>query len=97
MAALVSDDFELYYVSGGDTTLGLRGPEALRAEMTEYFRGLPDVRSEALDTLVSGSFVAFRERVRWPGNGAEKTQSSLAVYEVREGSIRRVWYYPAEP
>ena len=45
---------------------------------------------------MSGSFVAIREHVRWQTETGEKSQAALAVYEVRDGKIRRVWYYPAE-
>jgi hypothetical protein len=34
-------------------------------------------------------FVSFREQI-------VGGKSSLAVYEVEAGLIRRVWYYPAE-
>lgn len=91
MAALVADDFELYYVGDdGKAALALTGPEALEQEMTGYFEAQPEVASEITDQVDGEAFVSFREQIV---GGA----SSLAVYEVREGKIRRVWYYPAEP
>lgn len=90
MAALVAPDFELYYVDdAGKAALALSGPESLKKEMTGYFAALPEVRSKIVDSVGGERFVAFREQIV---GGA----SSLAVYEVREGLIRRVWYYPAE-
>jgi len=40
--------------------------------------------------------VAVRERVFWQGKGGEKSLFSLAVYEVLNEKISRVWYFPAE-
>lgn len=90
MAALVSSDFELYYVDDkGAAALALRGPEQLAEEMRGYFSQRPDVRSTMTGTIDGPTFVAFREQI-------VGGRSSLAVYEVREGRIQRVWYFPAE-
>ena len=90
MASLVTEDFELYYVSdAGVAELGSRGREALQRDMVAYFAARPAVRS-AIEGVVPGDrFVAFRERIV---GGA----SSLAVYEVQDSLLRRAWYYPSE-
>ena len=90
MAALVTTDFELYYIDDqGVAELSLRGPDGLRAEMTGYFANRPNVRSRIAGVVDGPVFVSFREQV-------VGGQSSLAVYEVRAGLIKRVWYFPAE-
>ena len=91
MASLVAPDFELYYFDNdGEAGLAVTGPEALRAEMTEYFASNPSVRTTMTGSISGDRFVAFREQVV---GGA----SSLAVYEIVEAKVRRTWYYPAEP
>ena len=90
MAELVAVDFELYYVDeDGTSALAMTGPEQLRTEMVGYFADRPSVRSEIAGAVDGPVFVSFREQI-------VGGQSSLAVYEVREGRIKRVWYYPAE-
>lgn len=90
MAALVTSDFELYYVEeGGVASLGTQGAEQLAAEMTSYFAARPTVRSTISAAIDGPVFVSFREQI-------VGGQSSLAVYEVRDGLIRRAWYFPAE-
>ena len=90
MAALVTEDFELLYVDdAGRAAVATRGPAALEAEMTAYFEARPDVRSSIEGQIAGTRFVAFRERI---AGGA----SSLAVYEIHEGRVRRAWYYPEE-
>jgi hypothetical protein len=90
MASLVSDDFELYYVGDdGTAALALRGPKQLAEEMRGYFAHNTGVRSTVVGVVDGPVFVSFREQI---AGGA----SSIAVYEVREQRIKRVWYFPAE-
>lgn len=90
MALLVTRDFELYYMDeSGGSSLATSGPDALRDEMTAYFTARPGVRSEIVGALPGSRFVAFREQIV---GGA----SSIAVYEIAEGRVRRAWYFPAE-
>lgn len=90
MGQVVADDVEVFYVAeDGAAELGTRGRAQLVAEMTDYFQALPDVQSE-VEAMISGNtYVSLRERI--VGGDA-----SLAVYEVRDGRIQRVWYYPVD-
>ena len=97
MAALVHEDFELFYVVDGVATLGTSGPAQLEEQMAAYFEAHGDVRSELTTTVDGPRFASLRERVRWQHSGQERTQSSIAVYEIDGDSIRRVWYYGSEP
>ena len=90
MVALVTADFELYYVDAdGTAEKALTGRDELSVEMTRYFAAHPDVRSKVGSAVEGPAFVAFREQI-------VGVSSSLAVYEVRQGLVRRAWYYPAE-
>ena len=42
-----------------------------------------------------GPYVSVLERAEWQSDGKTKRQSSLCVYELQDGLVRRVWYYPA--
>ena len=35
------------------------------------------------------------KHAEWQAEGKDKRQSSLCVYELQDGLVRRVWYYPA--
>lgn len=90
MAALVSPDFELYYVDEeGVPDLAIQGPDQLTTKMTAYFTSRPSVQSTIAAAIDGPVYTSFREQI-------VGGQSSLAVYEVRDGLIKRVWYYPAE-
>jgi hypothetical protein len=97
MAALVAEGFELYYVSEeGRSELATRGPSELASQMAEYFRSHPTVRSTIEGEVDGPRFASFRERAGSLHGEVERSASSLAVYEVVDGAIVRVWYYPAE-
>ena len=41
--------------------------------------------------------VSVRERASWKSkSGEDRSQNAFAIYEVADGLIRRVWYYPSQ-
>ncbi len=97
MLALAHPDVEWLVVSASTVTVESAGSAALGKGMRSYFASMPTVRAAAEDWTISGRFVAVRERTRWRGPDGHRTQSALSVYEVEDGGIRRVWYFPAQP
>ena len=94
----VSPAVEWVNVQGTITSVEVRGREMLRDYMATYFEAQPTVRSEIEEAVVTGDFVAVRERASWTArDGEERSQASLAVYHVRDGLIQRAWYYPVVP
>lgn len=94
----VSPAVEWVNVQGSIMSVEVRGREMLRDYMATYFEAQPTVRSEIEEAVVTGDYVAVRERASWTGpDGEERSQASLAVYNVRDGLIQRVWYYPVVP
>ncbi|MGZ8378657.1 MAG: nuclear transport factor 2 family protein [Gemmatirosa sp.] len=95
MLALTDTAIVWLGIAGDSVTIETRGRRALGESMTAYFRSTPGARStlDAVTTL--GPWVSARERAEWQGRTGPRAQSALSVYEVRDGRIRRVWYYPA--
>ena len=90
MARQVATNFELYYVDeAGASALAITGRDQLIKEMKGYFESQPSVKSTVLSSMDGPVYVSFREQI-------VGGQSSLAVYEIRDQLIQRVWYYPAE-
>ncbi|MEZ4701363.1 MAG: nuclear transport factor 2 family protein [Rhodothermales bacterium] len=92
MLAYVDDDIQWFSISGDHMDVEARGKAAFRAAMESYFEAIPSARSEIESAVVSGSYVSVRERAYW---GEDQSQVALGVFEVRDGLITRVWYYPA--
>ena len=94
----VAPAVEWLTVRGSVMSAEVRGRDMLRDYMATYFEAQPSVRSEIEEAVVTGDFVAVRERASWTArDGEARSQASLAVYHVRDGLIQRVWYYPVVP
>lgn len=95
MLASCAQDVRWMSVSADKLTVETSGTEKLAEAMRTYFRDLPSTRSELRSVLVSGNFVMASEQAMWESGGQTRTQCSASVYEVREGKIQAVWYFPA--
>lgn len=95
MRGLLSPEASWYSVSDGGMTTEAGTRAELLDGMRQYFSDVPDVHSTIEEPLVNGSQVAFRERVTW--SDGERSQSALAVYEVRDGRIHAAWYHATAP
>ncbi len=97
VAAHYADDIAWFGIGAdGKQSVEGEGRAAVEKWLTGYFKNLPDVHAEISDVTQTGPHVSFRERVTWTAkDGAKRAQSALGVYEVREGKIKRAWYFPS--
>lgn len=96
MMALMHDEVEWLAVEGSTVSVFANGKQDLADQMKGYFAS-PMVTSSTIDrSLTDGQFVAAREIASWTAkDGTQRSQSALAVYQIEDGLVRRVWYYPA--
>ena len=96
VAALLSPKVKWYSLDADKLNTDGDGREALRTWLTGYFKSLPDARSDFLTIEQVGAFLSVRERASWTAkDGTKLSQQSHSVYEVRDGLIERVWYFPS--
>jgi steroid delta-isomerase-like uncharacterized protein len=91
------------YVAESDTfTEPVRGPEAARAVISNYFTAFPDLNVTVETMLASGDVVTVRWRAsgthRGPLLGVAPTQRQAqvrgcTVLEIRNGKVTRQWIY----
>jgi hypothetical protein len=93
--SFLAPEFVWLSATGDSLTVEARGPATVRTQLTGYFRQLPSARSELEELTVLGPWVSVKERAHWRASAGQRSQAALAVYEVRGGLIRRVWYYPS--
>jgi acetyl esterase len=97
MIRLVADDIVWYNIKGDEMSVEAKGSDALKKGMESYFKSLPSARSEIHTLFTNGNFVSVRERATWKSKaGEDRSQNALAIYEVIDGRIKRVWYYPVQ-
>ena len=96
MAELMHPDIQWLSVNGDKVDVFANGKADLVAQMTDYVSSPAATTSSLGDIVTDGPYLAVQETARWPrSDGSMGEQSALAVYEVSDGLIRRVWYYPA--
>lgn len=94
MMSMVSQDIEWLSVEGTTMQVEAQGAAAMRKSMNEYFSVIENPQSSLSGFVVDGPFVAVQETASWGLESERKSQSSLAVYEIENDKVRRVWYYP---
>ncbi len=98
MMEMVASDLVWMSVSGDSLTDVGHGVDAFRRLIAGYFRAVPSARSELITIDATGPSVTTHERTRWETSPDRVSgQTSLVVYEVRDGLIRRAWFYPSLP
>jgi len=90
----VHPNFVWFNVDSTGAHVEVNGLDALRDGLSAYYAALPTVRVVLEGGTEAGPFVSVVERVSWTRDGEVLSQASTAVYEVRDGKVRRVWYYP---
>lgn len=95
MLALAHAEIEWLSIDGSKAVAETAGKEALRAAMASYFGSHPTTKSVIEAAMADGPFIVVRERAEWTSKDGPRAQRSVAVYELRDSLIRRVWYYPA--
>lgn len=78
----------LFLLSTGERLAA--GEEALRERYETIFESNPHLHEEVLQRIALGPWVAYRERVVM--NPEDGPMESIAIYEVRDSLIRRVWF-----
>jgi ketosteroid isomerase-like protein len=96
VAAFCAEDFTWFSVDGAQTSADVTGRTPLRDWLIGYFKSFPTVRSDFLAVEQTGPFLSVRERATWDNKeGQRVSQQSHGIYEIRDGLIRRVWYFPS--
>lgn len=95
LIALAHPDIEWLSVNGPEVHLEAKGTHALEASISAYFESCSTCRSVVEVSSVNGQYVAAVETATWSVSGKTQSQASTSVYEIVDGQVRRVWYFPA--
>jgi len=82
-----SDSMELYTFPN---TLLVKGKDKIKEGYKGFFKSAPNLHCELLNRTVSGNIVIDKERVSGYPDG--KTIETLAIYEIDNGKIQRVYF-----
>lgn len=96
MRAFFHDDVGWYEVYGGTITPVTQSAADLAAELETYFATFPNVSSSLENPTVSGNYVTAVEKPVWEVDGKRKSLTSVVVYEITDGKVKRFWYFPSQ-
>ena len=88
-------DVQWYSINGEIIQTESSGQQQLRQAMTNYFASLPSAHSSLTSINSQGDFVSTIEKAMWQQQGKSQQQCAVAVYQLFQNKISKVWYYPA--
>lgn len=88
MMSLVADDVKWFSIDGASISAETNNSKELREFLVGYFKNCANCRSKISGFNRKGNTVSYFET-------SSSGQTSLAVYEVDEGKIQHVYYFPA--
>jgi len=95
--ALATDGVAWYTIDNDRLVTNSSGAEQLESSLQQYFTAIPSVQASLDHIHAEGSYAMARERVNWTNaKGMLQSQSSYSCYEIIDGKIHAVWYFPAE-
>ncbi len=87
-AACYAEDVEVFDLHSGERRMA--GRDALREAYGRLFAENPDQHAELLGRIVQGATAVDHERVTGRARGG--VVFAVAIYQVEDGAIRRVWF-----
>ena len=82
-----SDSMELYTFPN---TLNVKGKDKIKEGYKKFFEAAPNLHCEIINRIVNGNIVIDKERVSGFPDG--KTIETMAIYEIEDGKIQRVYF-----
>ncbi|UTW60918.1 nuclear transport factor 2 family protein [bacterium SCSIO 12741] len=93
MTENVHDEFKWFYVTADTILLEVSGKKEFKKSMTGYFASIELVDSEIVKWVVDGNRISFQEKVSWNTSKGTRSQTSMGIYQYKDGKIYRVWYF----
>lgn len=92
--ATYSPEIEIFDIANAAAPQ-MTGLEGMRAVYGEMFASMPDLRCDLGNRIADGAFVIDHEicHMGAPGDPPER---AIAIYQVEDGLIRRVWFASVE-
>lgn len=90
------EDLRWLAIDGDQVRIEAQGRAAMQAWLRGYFQQFPDVRAQIRSFHGGGRHVAVHECLSWTHEGQPRRQCAHGTYEIEDGLIRRVWYWPVD-
>jgi limonene-1,2-epoxide hydrolase len=93
----VTPNIEWYSSVDGERILEVAGREPLKGMLTSYFAQNANTEWRMLDAESTDAFVAVTERTQWQSGAGVQTRTTIGVFQIEDGRIRRITYFLNPP
>jgi len=97
MTSKMTDDIKWMSISDDTIIIETNSKATLSHAMTSYFASGVNTKSTLENLFSHGDYVSTVERATWVSDGQQKSQCSVAVYQLANTLISHVWYHAAQP
>jgi ketosteroid isomerase-like protein len=97
MLSTMTNDVKWLGVAENQLAVETSDKQALIKAMSAHFTAKPDARSKINDSLALGDTVAVVEEAFHQQNGQLMSQCAMSLYQLEDGLIASITYYPANP
>lgn len=97
LTAYVAPDVEWYSIIDGKRLQEVAGRVELAQMLTRYFEQHQRTHWMIEQSSLAANFLAVTERSEWDEGDGTRSRTSLCVYELRDGRIRRMTYFLVAP
>lgn len=97
MGVLMHEDIQWLTAKDDKITITLQGKSDMVKELSDYFKGPTTISSSLGGWGENGDYVSVVETASWTTKtGKNQSQSSNVIYQIENGLVRRVWYFPEQ-
>lgn len=92
--ATYSPEIEIFEIADASAPR-MTGLEGMREVYGEMFASMPNLRCDLGNRIADGAYVIDHE-ICIVGEPGDPPERAIAIYQVEDGLIRRVWFAPVE-
>ena len=97
MGRLMHNDIQWLMAKDNKIDIVTQGKSAMMSGLRSYFESPVKVTSTLSGWGENGHYVSVVETASWATKSGDRlTQSSNVIYQIENGLIRRVWYFPEQ-
>src|SRR5689334_8798739 len=93
LTAYTTVDVEWYSIVDGERIQEVAGRDALANSLKQFFERYAATSWKIESSASLGNRVAVKERSEWTEAGRSQSRTTLGIYELSDGRIRRITYF----
>jgi hypothetical protein len=97
LTADLADDYAWFRIlDDGQAQKSASGKAEVEQRMTAFFASVPYTGSRVDRTMTVGNYIVAEEKDSFDTPQGPRSQTTLGVYEIKDGKVRRAWAFPVK-